>query len=53
MGIFHESYLVQAGEYECVYANMPRTGLARVGEAVPATGRMQSARSRLQKSQVP
>lgn len=47
VGIFHESYLVRAGEYECVYANMPRTGLASAGEAVPATGRMQSARSRL------
>lgn len=47
VGIFHESYLVRSGEYECVYANMPKMGLARAGESVPATGRMQDARSRL------
>ncbi len=47
VGIFHESYLVKAGAYESVYANMPRTGLAMAGELVPATGRMQNALSRL------
>lgn len=50
VGIFHESYLVKAGEYECVYANMPRFGLAKAGEMEPATGRMRDARSRLQGS---
>ena len=47
VGIFHESYLVKAGGYECVYANMPRFGLAKAGEMVPAVGRLQSAKSRL------
>ncbi len=47
MGIFHESYLVKAGQYECVYAGMPQFGLARAGAMVPATGRMRDARSRL------
>ena len=47
VGIFHESYLVPAGGYECVYANMPRFGLAKAGEMVPAVGRLQSAKSRL------
>ena len=47
VGIFHESYLVKAGQYECVYANMPRHGLAKAGEVVSATGRMSDARSRL------
>jgi hypothetical protein len=47
VGIFHESYLVPAGSYECVYANMPRFGLAKAGEMTPATGRFQSARDRL------
>ena len=47
VGIFHESYLVPAGGYECVYANMPRFGLARAGEMVPAVGRLQTAKSRL------
>jgi hypothetical protein len=48
VGIFHESYLVKAGQYECLSANMPRNGLAKAGEMVPATGRMHDARSRLQ-----
>ena len=47
VGIFHETYLVRAGEYECVYANMPRMGLAKAGEMVEATGRMKDAKSRL------
>jgi hypothetical protein len=47
VGIFHETYLVRSGEYECVYANMPRMGLAKAGEMVAATGRMNDARSRL------
>lgn len=47
VGIFHESYLVRAGAYECIYANMPVMGLARAGEVIPATGRMESARERL------
>lgn len=47
VGIFHESYLVKAGQYECVYANMPAFGLERAGELVPAEGRMRDARSRL------
>ena len=47
VGIFHETYLVRSGEYECVYANMPRMGLAKAGEMVAAMGRMNDARSRL------
>lgn len=47
VGIFHESYLVKAGQYEGVSVNMPRHGLAKAGEMVPATGSMRDARSRL------
>ncbi len=47
VGIFHETYLVAAGGYECVYVNMPRCGLAKAGEMIPAVGRMQHAKSRL------
>ena len=47
VGIFHETYLVQAGQYETVYANMPEFGLSLAGRTVDATGRMQSARARL------
>ena len=34
VGIWHETYKVQAGEYECVYNNMPMYGLGKVGELV-------------------
>jgi Domain of unknown function (DUF4188) len=47
VGIFHETYVVEQGRYECVYANMPQFGLAKAGEMVRATGRMQSAKSRM------
>ncbi len=52
VGIFHETYLVRAGEYESVYANMPRMGLAKAGEMVEATGRMRGAKSRLGREEV-
>jgi Domain of unknown function (DUF4188) len=45
-GIWHETYLVRAGEYECVYANMPPSGLAKAGRMVPLKG-SSSARHRL------
>jgi hypothetical protein len=32
VGIWHETYRVRAGEYETIYGNMPRIGLARVGD---------------------
>ena len=38
VGIFHETYLVPEGQYECVYNNMPTYGLAKAGAHVPATG---------------
>jgi hypothetical protein len=47
VGIFHETYLVSNGAYECVYANMPDFGLASAGKMIPAIGRMQTASSRM------
>ena len=47
VGIFHETYLVDAGRYECVYGNMPLYGLAKVAEHVPAAGGRATARRRL------
>jgi len=38
---------VAAGQYECVYANMPLWGLAGAGEHVQAVGRMNDAKSRM------
>jgi Domain of unknown function (DUF4188) len=34
-GIWHETYLVRAGEYEAVYNNMPAIGLGAAGRTVP------------------
>lgn len=47
VGIWHETYLVEAGRYESVYNNMPRFGLARAGDHVAAIGRRETARKRL------
>lgn len=51
VGIWHETYLVKAGAYENVYANMPRFGLGKAmsptGGLIPATGNRDAARGRL------
>jgi hypothetical protein len=47
VGIWHETYLVRAGEYEAVYSGMPPHGLGQVGRLVPARERLESARGRI------
>lgn len=47
VGIWHETYIAKAGNYECVYNNMPRFGLGMAHTLVPAKGRQRSARGRL------
>lgn len=47
VGIFHETYCVEAGGHETIYANMPGFGLGRVAGLVPATGSRNEARSRM------
>ena len=34
-GIWHETYLVRAGEYEAIYGNMPARGLGKASRLVP------------------
>lgn len=53
VGIFHETYLVPAGKYECVYGNMPVFGLAKASAHVPATGKRETAGRRLGKDTDP
>lgn len=50
VGIWHETYRVRAGEYECVYSGMPPFGLASAAEIVMLgrEGRESSARKRLE-----
>ena len=47
-GIWHETYLVRAGEYEAIYGNMPPFGLGKATEAV-RLGADSSARGRLRR----
>lgn len=51
VGIWHETYKIRAGEYECVYNNMPKFGLGKIGILVPATGNKASAGQRISKNQ--
>jgi hypothetical protein len=45
-GIWHETYLVRAGEYEAVYGNMPPRGLGKAGRLIPMADAVR-ARDRL------
>ncbi|MCB2060200.1 MAG: DUF4188 domain-containing protein [Novosphingobium sp.] len=47
VGIFHETYVVQSGDYETIYGNMPQWGLGKVAGIAPATGSRNEARSRM------
>jgi len=47
VGIWHETFSVRAGEYEAVYGNMPRFGLAKAGEHVPAGRKGHTAAARI------
>ena len=47
VGIWHETYTVAPGQYESIYANMPRFGLAHAVEHTPITGSLESARQRI------
>jgi len=47
-GIWHETYLVRAGEYEAVYGNMPAHGLGKASSLVTAA-EGSTARGRLKR----
>jgi hypothetical protein len=47
VGIWHETYKVRAGDYECIYINMPRVGLEAAGRHVPIGSTGQSAPRRI------
>ncbi|HEX5018373.1 MAG TPA: DUF4188 domain-containing protein [Actinomycetes bacterium] len=46
-GIWHETFLVKAGNYEAIYQNMPVTGLQKAGRALTVTEAKESARARI------
>lgn len=47
VGIWHETYRVRPGDFECIYDNMPPFGLAKATQAVSAAGRLETARARM------
>lgn len=47
VGIYHETYLVEPGHSEAIYAGMPIFGLAKATRHVPVTAGSQTARQRL------
>jgi hypothetical protein len=47
VGIWHETYKVHAGEYETIYGNMPRVGLAAMGEHAPIGSTSRTAATRI------
>lgn len=49
VGIWHETYLVPAGGYECIYNNMPPTGLACFSKLVTVGEKRNAASERLAK----
>jgi len=50
VGIWHETYVVPQGNFECIYANMPRFGLASAAQHLPIAGSTESARSRISRA---
>jgi hypothetical protein len=48
VGIFHETYKVPAGSYECIYGNMPVIGLAAAGRHLAVGPRAEAARQRIE-----
>lgn len=53
VGIFHETYCVQPGQFETVYGNMPPFGLGKMVGLKPAPGARNKARKRMQATAVP
>jgi hypothetical protein len=47
VGIWHETYIVKAGQYESIYSGMPPVGLGVAGTLQPATGVRDGARGRI------
>ena len=48
VGIWHETYLVQSGHSECMYVHMPAFGLGKAGELISASGKLRTARGRIE-----
>jgi Domain of unknown function (DUF4188) len=47
VGIWHETFLVRAGEYETIYSNMPPFGLGKASSLIAVEAKSESAADRL------
>ena len=47
VGIYHETYVIDPGKSENIYANMPPFGFGKVGKLVPVAGKRNTAEGRL------
>lgn len=49
VGVYHETYRIPAGAYECIYSNMPVMGLgaATTAEHMPVARRGEASRERM------
>ena len=47
IGIWHETYLIEPGKFECIYGNMPPFGLGAASSIVKAEGRLAAAKERI------
>ena len=47
VGIWHETYLIHAGEYENIYSGMPLMGLAKAAQLADVSAGADAARGRL------
>ena len=47
VGIWHETYIVDAGRYECIYGNMPKWGLGLAATHLPVNEARGSAKRRM------
>ncbi len=51
VGIFHETFIVERGNYEAIYSNMPVFGLVKATKHVRAVGGRETARRRLMRGE--
>jgi len=48
VGVWHETYKVNAGTYENIYVNMPEFGFGKVGKLTPVSEKYEEAKQRIQ-----
>lgn len=50
IGIWHETYVIEPGQAEAIYGNMPLSGLAKAVGHAPAEGRLAHAADRMRRA---